>query len=51
MREFTVKFHLEDDMEEMKVQKLSPDDFERVTEGETRHLFDLDTNIGFFVFF
>jgi len=51
MLEFTVKFHLEDDMEEMKVQKLSPDDFERVTEGGTRHLFDLDTNIGFFVFF
>lgn len=50
MLEFTVKFHLEDDMEEMKVQKLSPDDFERVTEGGTRHLFDLDTNIGFFVF-
>lgn len=51
MQEFTVKFHREDDIGEMKVQKLSPEDFEKATEGGTRHLFDLDTNIGFFVFF
>ena len=35
----------------MTVQKLSEEDFNTVTEGGTRHLFELDTNIGFFVFF
>ena len=35
----------------MQVQKLSEEDFNRVTEGGTRHLFELDTNIGFFIFF
>ncbi|WP_066300512.1 cytosolic protein [Bacillus sp. FJAT-29937] len=51
MKEFTVQFHKEDQVEAMKVQKLSEDDFERLTEGGTRHLFELDTNIGFFIFF
>ncbi|MBY0121314.1 cytosolic protein [Bacillus sp. S/N-304-OC-R1] len=51
MKEFTVQFHKEDQVEAMKVQKLSEADFERLTEGGTRHLFELDTNIGFFIFF
>lgn len=51
MKEFTVKFHKEDLVEEMKVQKLSEEDFELSTQGGTRHLFELDTNIGFFIFF
>ncbi|MBS4190844.1 cytosolic protein [Bacillus sp. FJAT-49705] len=51
MKEFTVHFHKEDQVESMKVQKLSEADFERLTEGGTRHLFELDTNIGFFIYF
>ncbi|MBN6885715.1 hypothetical protein ACUXCC_001522 [Cytobacillus horneckiae] len=51
MKQFTVNFHDEDQVETMKVNKLSEEDFERVTEGGTRHLFELDTNIGFFVYF
>jgi hypothetical protein len=51
MKSFTVQFHREDQMENMTVQKLNEQDFEKATEGGTRHLFDLDTNIGFFVFF
>ncbi len=51
MKEFTVHFHKEDLVEEMKVQKLSEEDFELATQGGTRHLFELDTNIGFFIYF
>ncbi|MBP2239472.1 hypothetical protein J2Z40_000025 [Cytobacillus eiseniae] len=51
MKEFTVQFHKEDQIESMKVKKLSETDFERLTEGGTRHLFELDTNIGFFIYF
>ncbi|QED48252.1 hypothetical protein [Cytobacillus dafuensis] len=51
MKEYTVHFHKEDQVESMKVQKLSEADFERLTEGGTRHLFELDTNIGFFIYF
>lgn len=51
MKTFNVKFHAEDQVETMAVQKLSAEDYEKATEGGTRHLFDLDTNIGFFVFF
>jgi hypothetical protein len=51
MKSFTVQFHREDEMDTMTIQKLNGQDFEKVTEGGTRHLFDLDTNIGFFVFF
>lgn len=51
MKSFAVQFHEEDQTESMNVQKLSEDDFEKVTEGGTRHLFELDTNIGFFIFF
>lgn len=51
MNTFNVQFHQEDGVDSMAVQKLSEDDFNTVTEGGTRHLFELDTNIGFFVFF
>ncbi len=51
MKSFTVTFHAEDEMPMITVQKLNEDDFNRVTAGGTRHLFELDTNIGFFVFF
>lgn len=51
MKSFTVQFHKEDQADTMNVQKLSEEDFEKVTEGGTRHLFELDTNIGFFVYF
>ncbi len=51
MKSFTVQFHKEDQIDTMTVQKLSEDDFNTVTEGGTRHLFELDTNIGFFIFF
>ena len=51
MKSFTVQFHKEDQTDSMTVQKLSEDDFNTVTEGGTRHLFELDSNIGFFIFF
>ncbi|MEK5055492.1 cytosolic protein [Niallia circulans] len=51
MKEFTVNFHVEDGVDQMIVQKLSEDDFNRVTSGGTRQLFELDTNIGFFIYF
>ncbi|MTH55214.1 cytosolic protein [Bacillus mangrovi] len=51
METFTVGFHQEDQMHNMTVQLLSEEDFQQHTEGGTRHLFELDTNVGFFVFF
>lgn len=51
MNSFTVNFHKEDNVDTMQIQKLSEEDFQKATEGGTRHLFDLDTNMGFFVFF
>lgn len=51
MESFKVHFHAEDQVDEMNVQKLNEDDYNSVTEEGTRHLFELDTNIGFFVFF
>ena len=51
MKSFVVSFHQEDNVDTMQVQKLNQEDFEKATEGGTRHLFELDTNIGFFVFF
>ncbi|WP_019155822.1 hypothetical protein [Robertmurraya massiliosenegalensis] len=51
MKTFTVHFHKEDQVDAMTVQKLSEEDFSKITEGGTRHLFELDTNIGFFVYF
>jgi hypothetical protein len=51
MNSFSVEFHKEDQTDTMTVQKLSEEDFHTATEGGTRHLFELDTNVGFFVFF
>lgn len=51
MKAFSVKFHKEDRVDAMNVLKLNEEDFQRATEGGTRHLFELDTNIGFFVYF
>jgi hypothetical protein len=51
MKTFSVNFHKEDQTDSMKIQKLSEDDYQLLTAGGTRHLFDLDTNIGFFVYF
>ncbi len=51
MKTFQVKFHAQDQVDQMEVQKLGEADFERATESGTRQLFELDTNIGFFVFF
>lgn len=51
MKPFTVQFHQKDQIDTLTAQKLSEDDFNRVTEGGTRHLFELDTDVGFFIFF
>ncbi|MEH7106976.1 MULTISPECIES: cytosolic protein [Bacillaceae] len=51
MNSFVVSFHQEDNVDTMQVQKLNQEDFDKATAGGTRHLFELDTNIGFFVFF
>ncbi|WP_077213617.1 cytosolic protein [Bacillus dakarensis] len=51
MKSFKVNFHKEDQVDAMNVQKLNEEDFNRVTDGGTRHLFELDTNIGLFVYF
>ncbi|OCA90658.1 cytosolic protein [Bacillus sp. FJAT-27225] len=51
MQSFVVGFHQEDKVDSMQIQKLNEEDYNKATEGGTRHLFELDTNIGFFVFF
>ncbi|PLS18278.1 cytosolic protein [Bacillus sp. M6-12] len=51
MNSFIVSFHQEDNVDSMTIQKLNEEDFEKATVGGTRHLFEFDTNIGFFVFF
>ncbi|WP_043930754.1 hypothetical protein [Bacillus sp. EB01] len=51
MQSFVVSFHQEDKVDAMQIQKLNEEDYNKATEGGTRHLFELDTNIGFFVFF
>ncbi|WP_379968079.1 cytosolic protein [Ectobacillus sp. sgz5001026] len=51
MKSFTVHFHNEDQVAAMNVEKLNEEDFNRATAGGTRHLFELDTNVGFFVYF
>jgi hypothetical protein len=50
MQSFVVSFHQEDHVDTMQVQKLNQDDFEKAAAGGTRHLFELDTNIGYFIF-
>ncbi|SFC69161.1 hypothetical protein SAMN05443252_105311 [Bacillus sp. OV322] len=50
MNSFNVTFHQEDHVDTMQVQKLSEEEFKKSVLGGIRHLFDLDTNIGYFVF-
>lgn len=50
MKPFTVHFHEEDQADSMTVKKLSEQDFDSIAEGGTRQLFELDTNLGLFVF-
>ncbi|WP_059170619.1 hypothetical protein [Bacillus sp. FJAT-27445] len=51
MQSFVVSFHQEDKVDSMQIQKLNEEDYTRATVGGTRHLFEVDTNIGFFIFF
>ncbi|WP_088040846.1 cytosolic protein [Bacillus sp. EAC] len=51
MKSFNVTFHKEDNVDNMLIQKLNDEEYHKATEGGTRHLFEIDTNIGFFVFF
>jgi hypothetical protein len=51
MNSFTVTFHQEDNVDTMLVQKLTEQEFEKASEKGTRQLFELDTNIGYFIFF
>ena len=51
MKSFVVSFHQEDHVDTMQIQKLNQEEFTKATERGTRHLFELDTNIGLFVFF
>ncbi|WP_409288168.1 cytosolic protein [Peribacillus sp. SCS-37] len=50
MKSFVVSFHQEDNVDTMQIQKLSSEEFDESAAGGARHLFDLDTNIGYFVF-
>ncbi|CAH0301010.1 cytosolic protein [Peribacillus simplex] len=51
MNTFIVGFHQEDNVDSMQVQKLTSAEFEKSTSRGFRRLFELDTNIGYFVFF
>ncbi|WP_445505996.1 cytosolic protein [Niallia sp. 03190] len=51
MKEYTVEFHKEDGIANMVVTKLNEEDFNQATSGGTRQLFELNTNIGFFIYF
>lgn len=51
MKSFVVSFHQEDHVDSMTIQKLNQKDLDKAVEGGIRHLYELDTNIGFFVFF
>ncbi|WP_409298841.1 cytosolic protein [Peribacillus sp. SCS-26] len=50
MKSFVVSFHQEDNVDTMQIQKLNSEEFDESAAGGARHLFDLDTNIGYFVF-
>lgn len=50
MKSFVVGFHQEDHVDSMQIQKLSEMDFNKAAEGGIRRLFELDTNLGLFVF-
>ena len=50
MNSFIVGFHEEDNTDSMQIQKLNEVEFEKATSRGVRQLFELDTNIGYFVF-
>lgn len=50
MKSYQVTFHQEDQADQMIVNKLSEADFNAAIEGGMRQLFELDTNIGLFIF-
>ncbi len=50
MNSFIVGFHEEDNTDSMQIQKLNEAEFEKATSQGIRQLFELDTNIGYFVF-
>ncbi|MDQ0218841.1 cytosolic protein [Peribacillus cavernae] len=50
MNSFIVSFHQEDNVDTMQVQKLNQEELEKAAGRGTRRLFELDTNIGFFIF-
>lgn len=50
MKEFTVHLHEGDALQDMHVKKLSLTEFDEMIAGGIRQLFELDTNIGFFLF-
>ncbi|MFE4352793.1 cytosolic protein [Peribacillus butanolivorans] len=51
MNTFIVSFHQEDNVDSMQVQKLTTAEFEKSASRGFRRLFELDTNMGSFVFF
>ena len=51
MIEFEVGFHAEDGQELMHVRKLNEEEFILASALGSRKLFELDTNVGYFVFF
>lgn len=51
MNTFIVGFHQEDNIDSMQVQKLTSSEFVEARERGFRRLFELDTNVGGFVFF
>ncbi len=50
MKSFSVHFHEEDSLDQILVEKLSEEDFEKAIAGGARQLFELDTNFGLFLF-
>jgi len=50
MKSYQVDFHHEDQVEQMTVLKLTEQDFDHATNGGARQLFELDTNLGLFIF-
>lgn len=50
MNSFIVGFHAEDRTDSMQIQKLNEVEFEKASSRGVRRLFELDTNIGYFLF-
>lgn len=50
MNTFIVGFHEADNTDSMQIQKLTETEFEKSTSRGVRRLFELDTNVGYFLF-